>query len=574
MRPVPDVYGGGILMAFSGLDGKTDFDRPLVASALPEKIGLRTHFDVPAQLFFEVYPEEIVASARNAAANDFWDLAVKTPKTQGRIRLAFLDAYAILVESPKNLYPSFYHGADACRFDAPRELVSQGASKGEPELAVVIRRQGNVLRTTLARAGADRSALANARRAQKADLDAVIKERRAFFRKLPILTDASERRQAAEAKAFAILKVNVESAQGKIPCRWTTPDRYPHRHMWLWDSGFHAMANRLFDPQLAIDSLRAVLALQRDDSFIALCGNPGGRCHEISTQPPVLAWSAWRAFETSQDLAFLRYAYPRLAAYVNWDLAHRRSPKSDLLEWFVEYDAQHCRCGESGIDNGPQWDYAGNAEAADFNGLICSEFEMLARMADALGHESDARDWRAKRAHFARLVNERLWDKRDGIYYNRGTDDGKLRRVKAAASLFPLIGWIPDKARARRMAQHLFNPRAFWTPAPIASCAADEPCYCDDMWRGPVWTVLNYVVACGLARCGLRREAVRLASATTRLIEKWYQRTGVFFEFFDSQDKRDPRRLARKGYRPFHVIEDYHWTAATYLLMRRKDFAV
>ena len=124
------------------------------------------------------------------------------------------------------------------------------------------------------------------------------------------------------------------------------------------------------------------------------------------------------------------------------------------------------------------------------------------------------------------------------------------------------------------MARHLFNPRAYWTPAPIASCAADEPCYGDDMWRGPVWTVLNYIVACGLARCGLRREAVRVASATTRLIEKWYRRTGVFFEFFDSQDKRDPRRLARKGYRPFHAIEDYHWTAATYLLLRRKDFAV
>ena len=32
--PLPNIYGGGILMAFSGLDGKTDFARPFVAGSL------------------------------------------------------------------------------------------------------------------------------------------------------------------------------------------------------------------------------------------------------------------------------------------------------------------------------------------------------------------------------------------------------------------------------------------------------------------------------------------------------------------------------------------------------------
>ena len=38
--PLPDIYGGGILMAFSGLDGKTDFARPFVAGSLIEKVGV------------------------------------------------------------------------------------------------------------------------------------------------------------------------------------------------------------------------------------------------------------------------------------------------------------------------------------------------------------------------------------------------------------------------------------------------------------------------------------------------------------------------------------------------------
>ena len=40
MIPLPDIYGGGILMAFSGLDGKTDFARPFVAGSLLEKVGV------------------------------------------------------------------------------------------------------------------------------------------------------------------------------------------------------------------------------------------------------------------------------------------------------------------------------------------------------------------------------------------------------------------------------------------------------------------------------------------------------------------------------------------------------
>ncbi|MFH0964416.1 MAG: trehalase family glycosidase [Planctomycetota bacterium] len=573
MNPVPDIYGGGILLAFSGLDGPTDFDRPLIASTLPEKVGLRTHFSAGALLFFEVRPEDIVPSSRNAVANDFWDLAVRTRSIRGRVRMAFVDCYSMVFESPARLFPVFFRGRQAQYFHAPTELISQGLEKDDAELAVVIRRRGRTLRTALARADADgRSASVTARAALATDLDALLARRRAFFRKLPILANAVPLRQRTEAKAFSILKVNVESAQGEIPCRWTTPDRYPHRQMWLWDSGFHAMANRLLDPELAKDTLSAVLHLAREDGYVSLCANPHGRLQKIESQPPVLAWATWRVYESCRDTDFLRFAYPKLAAFIRWMLENRRSPASDLLQWHVSYENERCRCGESGLDNAPQWDVPGPAEAPDLNGLICNEFEMLARIADTLGLSHEAADWRRSRERFVRLLNERLWDERDGIYYNRGTLDGKLRRVKTLASFYPLLGGVPDARRARRLARHLFDPKSFWRPAGLASTAADDPGYTDDMWRGPVWLVLNYIVACGLARCGLRAEADRIARATTRLVEKWYRKTGVIFEFYDAEDRRDPRRLARKGYSPFHVIEDYHWSAAIYILMRRRDF--
>lgn len=43
MIPLPDIYGGGILMAFSGLDGKTGFACPFVTGSLLEKVGVGRH---------------------------------------------------------------------------------------------------------------------------------------------------------------------------------------------------------------------------------------------------------------------------------------------------------------------------------------------------------------------------------------------------------------------------------------------------------------------------------------------------------------------------------------------------
>ena len=47
---------------------------------------------------------------------------------------------------------------------------------------------------------------------------------------------------ALAAKAFSVMRVNALSAEGGIKHRWSTPDRMPHRWMWLWDSCYHSLA--------------------------------------------------------------------------------------------------------------------------------------------------------------------------------------------------------------------------------------------------------------------------------------------------------------------------------------------
>lgn len=67
-------------------------------------------------------------------------------------------------------------------------------------------------------------------------------------------------------------------------------------------------------------------------------------------------------------------------------------------------------------------------------------------------------------------------------------------------------------------------------------------------WRGPVWSVMNYMIVRGLEECGLEELAQRIRFDTIRLIEK----TG-FCEYFDP--------LSAEGYGG----GSFTWTAAIYL---------
>ena len=63
---------------------------------------------------------------------------------------------------------------------------------------------------------------------------------------------------------------------------------------------------------------------------------------------------------------------------------------------------------------------------------------------------------------------------------------------------------------------------------------------------------------------------------TCAVIEKYYERYGSIFEFYDSADEVDPPLLPRKGPNNpdewiHQVVFDYGWTAALYVDMCRRE---
>ena len=91
-----------------------------------------------------------------------------------------------------------------------------------------------------------------------------------------------------------------------------------------------------------------------------------------------------------------------------------------------------------------------------------------------------------------------------------------------------------------------------------------------DMWRGPMWINTNYFIYLGLKKYGATEAAQNILEATINCVEEWYNKTGVFYEFYDSKGLEDPRVLLRKGARTGGV-RDYHWTAALILKMLSEE---
>jgi len=389
-----------------------------------------------------------------------------------------------------------------------------------------------------------------------------------FLRSVPELEGVSENSRKTICKALSQLKTQIYSPEGMIRHYWSTPDRWPHRQMWLWDSAFHAIGMRHYDPALARDLISSVFDLQQENGFIPLCGSPSF-FYPTRTQPPVLGLAMKLVNESEPSPEWIAELAPKLEKFVEWLMKHRDTDGYGLLEWAVEVH-ENCRSGESGMDNSPRFDGAVQLDAPDFNAYFASECEILA------GFLPERKDyWQAHHDRICRLMNERLWSPERNLYVDYDVA-GKCRTdILASSGFLPLLCGAPSMEQAEKMAAHLTDPATFGTPLRVPSIAADNTAaYKKDMWRGPVWTNVNFMIVLGLERYGFHELARSIVRETLREQEKWYLECGTFFEFYDDRKEDNPRSLERKGKmpegkfdpakQPFH---DYGWSATLYLEM-------
>ena len=563
----PDVWGHGSLFVFSGLDGKNTYTDSLAGTLCADRLGILFHLKKRVELSLALkgvcdISYKIVAS----------DIIMGEFTARGGGKAPFIIAFCSQ-DTVAGLTGECARPVIRCD-DVPAAGSGDGvaiACLGGEYAALAVENGADGVRFAFSFSReSENDAAAKAKEALKLNIRLVAKERLAFFEKLPH-TSADQNVEKTLGKCFSVMKSQVYSPEGLFQTRWTTPDRLPHRRLWLWDSVFHSFGNRYISADLAYESIRAVLDTQAEDGFIPHMAAPPAERSDI-TQPPVLAWGLYDLYSYSGEKDYLTANYEKLKKYLCWNIQNRDSDRNFLYEWMIEENSVNCRCGECGMDNSPRFDNVVKMDCIDFSCFMANEARCMSKIADALDMPDEKDYWTGLYGQIKQAVNDSLWDEADGFYYDRVLADGRLKKVKAVSSFLPLFAGICDKRQAKRLVRHLSDSRSFYTKLPVPSISADDPAFGSDMWRGPVWINYNYMIIRGLREYGYNELAEDIRSRTVEAIAFWYKQEGTVYEFYDSTDRIPPKKLNRKGgsIEPYDFgircqsIRDYGWSCALF----------
>ena len=329
--------------------------------------------------------------------------------------------------------------------------------------------------------------------------------------------------------------------------------------MWLWDSCYHAMAMNLLTvpaapaitgvdssrktvtetnvpgDRVAWDYIKSVLLGADSTGAISIERTPNSVGTEVlQTQPPLLAWATAENYQAcsaraggAECMERLAFAFPRLEAYIRWDMTHRRdrTNRTQLYFW--------TKGTESGMDNSQRWDFApGRGEKAsktfpsllvvDLSVFVAREAALLSKFATTLNNSVAHSRWAAVSTSITKDVHELLWDNDNGLYmdlFSGPTPKPGFSSIKAVTGLMPL--WLPNlpKERLSKLLVALNDEtRGFNASAPLATVALDTDGFSTDMWRGPMWLNTNWHIALALLEQGEEATAIKLLRRTVDVV--------------------------------------------------------
>jgi putative isomerase len=316
--------------------------------------------------------------------------------------------------------------------------------------------------------------------------------------------------------AWWIMRAGLISTRFYTTREAMTPSMIHYVGVWQWDAYFHALAYRHVEKHLAHDQIRIVLDHQREDGMIPDAVHDEGTVTRLDfpvvadvTKPPLLAWAAYKLYEQDGDREFLDEIYEPIVRCNNWWFEKNDMDGNGLCEYHHPFS--------SGLDDSPLWDEGMPVESPDLNTYLYLQQEALAKIAGVIGNENDAKMWRERAGAMARRLIDLAWDQESGFFWARR--NGSTVNVRTPFNLFPLItGQMPPEI-CERLVAHLTDERQFWSRYPVPTVAMDDPKYDPvEMWRGPTWVNVNYLLIEGLQRSGYPELARELRQRTLDLI--------------------------------------------------------
>ena len=346
---------------------------------------------------------------------------------------------------------------------------------------------------------------------------------------------------------------------------FTCPATPRYRHQWYWDSCFHAIAWRHFDPARARAELRTLLRSGRLDGFVphtSFWDQPAywrrapfygtdsmfGSTGTATIQTPLLAL-AWELVAAASDdePGFAQEALPQLRLHYDW-LARERDLDGDGLLTVIHPD-------ESGLDDSPKYDgvfgwmchyrpgYFWLIERYRRHGYQAREIaerydehveDVLVNVCYALALRALSRldaehgavyAERAARTEAALL--ERCYDERTGLFFDLAGRREQPVAVSTWSSLAPLaLRELPEDVRRRIVEQQLLHTRRYLTPYGIPSVSREEPSFHPGFslwrcWRGPSWMNTAWLLVPAMRELGYISEAERIVGSLALAVDRY-----------------------------------------------------
>ena len=376
------------------------------------------------------------------------------------------------------------------------------------------------------------------------------------------------RRARLNQLAETVLRRNWrEGTKHGVPYAFTCPATPRYRHQWYWDSCFHAIVWRRFDPARARAELRTLLSAGDPDGLIphtTFWDHPAmwrrapfygtrsfhGDGATATIQTPLLAL-AWElvADASPDDRGFRTEGIDALRRHYAW-LLRERDPDGDGLISIVLPD-------ESGLDDAPKYADAFRWMRHDLPGswwLIararrlgydagriaerCDEHVedvlvnvFLARSLRALGRLAGEGEnggfWTGRAARIEQALLDRCHDERTGLFLDLAGRGERPLTVSTWSSLAPLAlrDAIPEDVLRRLVEEHLLDPRRYAAPFGIPSVSMEERSFTPGFdrwrcWRGPSWMVSAWLLVPPLRELGYEREAQRIVTSLVLATER------------------------------------------------------
>jgi len=362
-------------------------------------------------------------------------------------------------------------------------------------------------------------------------------------------------------REFEKLALNAAGTLNSLKCYEDMPDGrrintiHPGKgalaHTYFWDGAFTLPALDLLGEYDTALGLTGILIGGINASGVPSSYFGNGK-YSRGYQQPILSLGISQLKPACLPGKILKRWYPVLSRYVrSWIKNGGRLGEhlgwDDALRWQDRFPIASGRTRSWGDED---WGVSvpSKFEKPDTHAYLYMECLALARMAERLGLNGEASDWKRRSEILRDHINENLFNEKDGFYQDRRIDDGNFNGMNTAAGFLPLYaGVVPHERGARICREFLLDRSRFHSPMPFATLDMRHPAFRSggglksipghpewyiqqSYWIGRTWPHVSFWLLGALCRYGFRKEAEDAAYGILDAMS----RSDAIFECYDS----------------------------------------